>query len=93
MFQGYNHNIKYRGQVFHIQTEDSGPSNSHFITLIYREGNILFSKKMKYGALLQEEDFESRVRALIQDQHKAIMKRLIRGEFDHLIFPENSSAD
>ena len=25
---GYNHNLKYRGRIFHVQTEDSGPVES-----------------------------------------------------------------
>jgi len=27
MLLGYNHNITYKGDVFHIQTEDSGVKN------------------------------------------------------------------
>jgi hypothetical protein len=45
MLLGYNHNINYKGSVFHIQTEDSGIKNPHIITLLYREGVILCSKK------------------------------------------------
>lgn len=27
MLLGYNHNITYKGEVFHVQTEDSGVKN------------------------------------------------------------------
>src|SRR3954466_6845958 len=26
---GFNHNIKHKGKVYHVQTEDSGASNPH----------------------------------------------------------------
>ena len=41
MVVGFNHNVMYKGEVFHVQTEDSGITNPHIITLLYRGGTIL----------------------------------------------------
>ena len=42
---GFNHNIKHKGKVYHVQTEDSGVNNPHIITHLFVGGNILASKK------------------------------------------------
>ncbi len=38
---GFNHNIKHKGKVYHVQTEDSGVNNPHIITHLFVGGNIL----------------------------------------------------
>ena len=73
---GYNHNVKHKGRIFHVQTEDSGPTNPHIYTHLYFEGTILGSKKMNYDAAAPEE----LVRSLMQGQHKAILKDLKAGQ-------------
>src|SRR5438034_7232731 len=69
---GYNHNVKYRGRIFHVQTEDSGPVNPRLFTHLYYAGTILASKKHEYDPAAPEE----LVRTLMQGQHKAILKEL-----------------
>ncbi len=86
MLLGYNHNIPYKGTVFHIQTEDSGIKNPHVITLLYREGVILCSKKTSYADILQIEGLEAVVEDLMKEQHKEMLRRLKNGEFDEKAF-------
>ncbi|MGB4599436.1 MAG: hypothetical protein WBI04_05605 [Trichlorobacter sp.] len=87
MLLGYNHNVTYKGDVFHIQTEDSGVKNPHVITLLYREGVILCSKKTSYADILKIDSLESVVEDLMKEQHKEMMRRLKSGEFDARAFP------
>src|SRR5437773_1302277 len=35
---GFNNNVKYQGQVFHVQTEDSGLDAPHVITHLFADG-------------------------------------------------------
>jgi ketol-acid reductoisomerase len=86
MLLGYNHNITYKGSVFHIQTEDSGIKNPHIITLLYREGVILCSKKTSYADILKIENLEAVVEDLMKEQHKDMLRRLKSGEFDTRAF-------
>ena len=86
MVQGFNHNIKYKGEVFHVQTEDSGVLKPHIITLLYRGGAILCSKKTSYSDILKMEKLEAVVEELMKDQHKDMMRRLKSGEFDEKAF-------
>lgn len=78
---GYNHNVRYQGHIFHVQTEDSGPGNPRVFTHLFFEGSILASKRCDYDA----ETAEDNVRGLMQGQHKAILKDLKQGTFDERI--------
>lgn len=82
---GFNTNFRYRDVVFHVQTEDSGRANPHVITHIFHGGNIIASLKTDYSALLVEADLEGAVRKLMESQHKSMLKKLSRGEFDRAI--------
>jgi hypothetical protein len=75
---GYNHNVKYRGRIFHIQTEDSGPANPHLITHLFFEGTILASKRHEYDPIAPDDT----VRSLMQGQHKALLKELKQAGHD-----------
>ncbi len=82
---GYNHNLKYQNRVYHVQTEDSGRDNPHIFTHLFHDGAILNSSRSEYAALVNEPDWESQLRALMQHQHKDMMKGLIKGAFDDKI--------
>ena len=79
MLVGYNTNISYKKKVFHVQTEDSGQDNPVIITLLYHQGAILASKKTSYEHLLNETDLKEKVRKLMQEQHKQMIRELISG--------------
>jgi len=78
---GYNHNVRYRGVIFHVQTEDSGITNPHVFTHLFHGGVILSTRKLVYDA----ESAEDVVRSLMQAQHKAALKDLKNGLFDDKI--------
>jgi hypothetical protein len=82
MVVGYNHNIRYKGEVFHIQTEDSGINSPHIITLLYRGGNIIASKKTSYADIVKMGNLNQVVEELMKEQHKDMLRRLKSAEFD-----------
>src|SRR5450631_1605278 len=87
MVLGFNHNVMYKGELFHVQTEDSGIAIPHIITLLYRGGVILCSKKTSYSDILKMDNIEVVVEELMKEQHKEMMRRLKAGEFDERAFP------
>jgi len=92
MVLGYNHNVMYKGVVFHVQTEDSGVEKPHIITLLYREGTILCSQKTEYKDILGVVgDIKTEVEFRMKEQHKSMMKRLKTGEFDEKAFYKSDS--
>ncbi len=79
---GFIHYIKYKGRVYHVQTEDSGVNNPHIITHLFVGGNILASKKTSYADILNAESLSEVVRELMEEQHKEMLRNLINGVYD-----------
>ncbi len=75
---GYNHNLRYGGRIFHVQTEDSGLGYARLYTHLFYEGTILSSKKQEYDPAAPEDA----VRALMQKLHKAMIRELTHQEHD-----------
>ena len=75
---GYNHNVRYRGHVFHVQSEDSGPIIPRVFTHLFYEGTILVTRKHEYDVSADED----LVRVEMQRLHKSLMKELTRGDHD-----------
>ena len=79
---GFNHNVKYGPRVYHVQTEDSGLPHAHYITHLFVGGNIVASMKTSYSDKAHDPDVAKLVRGLMESQHKAMLKRLVTGEFN-----------
>ncbi|HTO56037.1 MAG TPA: hypothetical protein VMR50_21825 [Myxococcota bacterium] len=82
MVGGFNTNIRYRGHIFHVQTEDGGKESPSIITLLYSGGAILFSKKTSYANQVGSDDSETAVRQLMEAQHSAMVQALKSGKLD-----------
>lgn len=84
MLPGFNHNIRYRDRVFHVQTEDNGLQQPVLVTQVFIEGHVLSLIRTSYDDLMGLEE-GARVQALksrMQAQHKGELKRLVAGELD-----------
>jgi hypothetical protein len=79
MLVGYNTNVPYKGKLYHVQTEDNGTKNPVIVTLLYIKGTILASKKTNYAQLVSSPGYKEAVRELMKEQHKTMIKELIRG--------------
>jgi len=82
MVPGFNHNVTHNQKTYHIQTEDSGLDNPHIITLLYHSGTIVAKKKTSYADILKMDRLADLVKELMEEQHKAMLRDLIRGGFD-----------
>jgi hypothetical protein len=85
MLSGFNTNIRHRGVLFHVQSEDSGRDRPHIITHLYYGGTIIASQKSSYAEHLDDPDLASRVRDLMEDQHKKVLEGLRSRAYDDLI--------
>ncbi len=85
MVVGFNHNFRYKGEVYHIQTEDSGVRNPNIVTLLYQGGTILASKKTSYADIVRVDNLDHVVEELMKEQHKEMLRSLKAGEFDAVI--------
>lgn len=82
MIVGFNHNIKYQDEAFHVQTEDSGLKAPHVITLLYHRGTIISSLKQSYAEHVSEPNLDDFVEKIAKEQHKQMMKNLASGELN-----------
>jgi hypothetical protein len=78
---GFNTDVKYRGLVYHVQTEDKGKVNPLIETLIYKGGEILASRRLPYAELVRGDDAEAAISRLMEEQHKAMILEVKRGKF------------
>ena len=80
MLVGYNTNVPYKGTIYHVQTEDNGMKNPVIVTLLYLKGTILASKKVNYGHVTSSPDYKEKIREIMKEQHKNMIKELIAGK-------------
>lgn len=91
---GYNNNVRHRGRVFHIQTEDSGVHRPHIITHLFMDGGrILKSVKTSYAEHVGSDGMSETVRGLMKEQHKAMFIALRDGQFDELVEGKKKPAE
>jgi hypothetical protein len=83
---GFNNNVRHRGRLFHIQTEDSGVKFSRIVTHLFADGGrIIKTSRTDYVEHLEKEDVSSIVRTLMKEQHRAMFTSLRGGELDAIL--------
>ncbi|MGQ9672105.1 MAG: hypothetical protein ACUVV5_03100 [Candidatus Aminicenantales bacterium] len=85
---GFNSEVKRKGVTFHVQTQDVGLPTKCIESLVYKSGKLLSSRKTFYTPLLGSADLREKVQQMMEDQHKAILKEIDEGKFDHYLTPE-----
>ena len=80
---GYNTNVRHKGNLYHIQTEDSGVKRPHVITQLFADGGrIIASEKTSYEEHVGAENIAAIVKQLMQEQHKRVFIGLRDGVYD-----------
>ena len=80
---GYNTNVRHKGNLYHIQTEDSGVKRPHVITQLFADGGrIIASEKTSYEEHVGAENLAALVKELMQEQHKRVFIALRDGVYD-----------
>lgn len=83
---GFNNNVRHRGRVFHIQTEDSGVRSPRLVTHLFADGGrIIKTARTDYTEHLGRADLAQHVRQLMKEQHKAMFLALRSGKLDEVL--------
>jgi hypothetical protein len=83
---GFNNNVRHRGRIFHIQTEDSGVRFARIVTHLFADGGrIIKTTRTDYAEQLEKGDVAKVVRALMKEQHRAMFTALRAGELDSVL--------
>lgn len=81
MIPGFNTDVEYKNIVYHVQTEDKGLRNPKVETLVYRGGSILHAKTTSYNDILNTENRQELVQAIMEEQHAQILDDIRKGKF------------
>ena len=81
MITGFNTDVRFRGLVYHVQTEDKGRDNPLIETLIYKGGEILASRRLPYADIVTGPDTEAAIGRLMEEQHKAMILEVKKGRW------------
>jgi len=76
MITGINTDIKYKGKVYHVQTEEKEP---FFETLVYHGGAILKKKTYNYIKYHGNSLTPDEIRKLLEKHHKEILLSIKNG--------------
>jgi hypothetical protein len=83
---GFNNNVRHRGRIFHIQTEDSGVKFSRVVTHLFADGGrIIKTTKTDYTEHASKPDVSTLVRSIMKEQHRAMFTALRGGSLDALL--------
>jgi hypothetical protein len=83
---GFNNNILFQDQVFHVKTEDSGLDQPHIMTHLFADGGrVIKSHKRTYDGHVNRPDVAEYVRGLMKAQHLEMVMMLRDGKFDAIL--------
>ena len=80
MSSGFNTDVRVGERVFHVQTEDRGPTPPVIDTAIYQNGRVLLRRSSSYEQLVDTPGFSAdAVRQRVAEQHSAVIEELRTG--------------
>jgi hypothetical protein len=83
MSSGFNTDVRIGEQVFHVQTEDYGPSRPMIDTAVYQNGRVLHRRSSNYADFSLSSAFsESSLRERVEEQHRAVIEDLRSGRLE-----------
>lgn len=84
MITGFNTDIEHNGVIYHVQTEDKGAHSPVILSLVYRGGAILASKRTPYDDLVAAGMSEGELAKRLQRQHRLICAAINAGRIEDL---------
>jgi tetratricopeptide (TPR) repeat protein len=74
----FSTNITVNNVIYHVQTEDTGVKTCKIVSRVYRQGEVVFTKKSDYAHLLKLKEPEIKIRSLLEGQHKATIDAFLK---------------
>ena len=76
---GFNSNVRVGEAVFHVQTEDRGPSHPFLDTVVYMAGRVVYKRSTNYEKFVHGVETESLAQKLherLAQQHREVIAEL-----------------
>lgn len=74
----FGSNITVKDVTYHVQTEDTGRKGCKIVSRVYRQGEVVFTRKSDYSHLLKLKEPDSKIRALMENQHKTTIDAFVK---------------
>jgi hypothetical protein len=81
---GFNTKIEHNGITYFVQTQDLGNPTQCIESLLFKSGKALSPRKTFYSQYLNSPTLKEVVEKLLEQQHKAVLKAIADGQFDHI---------
>lgn len=83
MSSGFNTDARVGDKVFHVQTEDRGPTHPIIDTVIYQNGMVVHRRSSDYRQFSASPSFNSEeLRQRVEQQHRTVIDDLRAGTLD-----------
>lgn len=82
MQKGFNSDVNFRGQRYHVQTEDWGIQNPYLVSRVFLQGAVLKTIKTSYEEVLRQQAPRDQVEAIqkaLRSQHTLVVEKLLSG--------------
>src|ERR1700752_2545752 len=79
---GFNTNVRVGDAVYHVQTEDRGPSHPFLDTVVYLSGRVVHKRSTNYQNFARERAEKSLtlwLRDRLSQQHREVIAELEAG--------------
>jgi hypothetical protein len=92
VISGFNTDIDFKGNVYHVQTEDKGAPLHMIMSLVYDGGTILASKRASYDELSAVGYDEKEIADRLSRQHKLMCAAVRAGRINELVAMTRAAA-
>ena len=89
---GLNQNVPYKGELYHVQTEDGGRKNPFITTVVFKAGVVCGSRKTSYSDILKSDKLDLAVGEIMDEQHNLVIRELKSGAFHKPKEPKASAV-
>lgn len=80
MSSGFNTDVRVGERVYHVQTEDRGPSRPVIDTMVYQNGRVVHRRNCSYQHFVDSVEFTPEgLRERVEEQHRCVIDDLRSG--------------
>src|SRR5712675_3620324 len=91
---GFNSNVRVEGSLYHVQTEDRGPSHPYLDTVVYEAGRVVYKRSTSYADFAKTANaggLQKQLHERLAQQHHEVINELEAGTLPLIAQPVHHS--
>jgi hypothetical protein len=91
---GFNSNVRSGETVYHVQTEDRGPSHPFLDTVVYEAGRVIYKRSTSYedfASAAKADDLSKQLHERLAQQHREVIAELEAGTLTLTSLPKKQT--